>query len=333
MNVKKCFMIKKYIRLWKLKIPRNFFIFFIILAITSVVWVLNSLNNEYSTTIDIPIDYNFPNNLANSTDLPSKFSVTIKGFGYNILKTNFINRFSKYIFDFSSLKSYLKNNNKNNQYILETNKIRKVVQSSYFNDLVSIENIKPDTIFFKLTKVTEKIVKIKINANIKTKEQYVVFGQYEIKPDKIKIYGAKEILDSLDYVESEYFELNDVYQSKTIELPLKEIKGVKFQYKSVEVKFQVEEYTEIQIDKDIILLNVPDSLVLNIMPQKCFVRYKVPLRFVSIVNTNSINLYVDYKKIDPIGSKIEVEHDSLPSHIIGISVIPEYVDYFIENKN
>lgn len=325
-------MIKKYIRLWKIKIPRNLIVFCVILSITSIVWVLNALNNEYSTTIDIPIEYNFPNNFVNTTELPSRFSVTIKGLGYNILKSNFINRFSTYTFDYQDIKVYLKNDNKNSQYILETNKIRKIVQKNYFSNIVTIETIRPDTIFLKLISVSEKIVDIKINANIKTKEQFVVYGKYVVKPDKIKIYGAKEIIDTIDYIETEYIELNDVSESQTISMHLNNIKGVKLEFKSVEVKFFVEEYTELQTDKEIRVLNVPDSIVLHILPQKCFVKYKVPLKYISTVNTKTINIFVDYKKIDPVGSKIEVDHDSLPSNILSISVIPDYVDYFIESK-
>lgn len=334
LNVKKNNMTqrKKYYEILKIKIPRNLITFLIFVFITLILWFLNSLNSEYSTNIDVPVQYTMPNKNVNATDLPQTFNVSVRGFGYNILKFELKNTFSTFQIDLGKVTYKIKRNQDTNTFFIETSQLKRAIQNYFFNDLLAVENIKPDTIYFKLSALTKKLVTVKLDAQITTQNQFIVIGENIISPSNINVSGPKHILDTLKYIYTKPVVLKDLNESVTTDVELKQVEGLFYSKNKVKLTVNVKEYTELRYSSAIDMLNVPDTVNLVLIPNKVTVICKVPIDKVDSINDNSFKAFVDYTKIESMGSKVRVEMSSSSPFVIELAASPEFVDYLIEKK-
>ncbi|HNY14864.1 MAG TPA: hypothetical protein PKI12_04950 [Bacteroidales bacterium] len=130
-----------------LRINRNILIFTFFLVLTFVLWYLNSLSKELDTTISYPVVYtNLPGGETASASLPSRLDITLKGYGYSILRLKLTGSGHPVEVDFAEAGIYRDTaHNQGNYYIVTAPLINK------FNVQMPtdcrIMSVKPDTLF------------------------------------------------------------------------------------------------------------------------------------------------------------------------------------------
>src|SRR6056297_2580181 len=76
-----------YARLKKFFYSKRIGIFLFFLFISSILWVLNELDNEYSTRVSYPIHFtDFPEKKVHVGEVPSSISLKVKGKGFKLLE-------------------------------------------------------------------------------------------------------------------------------------------------------------------------------------------------------------------------------------------------------
>ena len=176
--------------------------FFVFLAATF--WFIRSLGEEYESSIDYPVRYiNFPENKVLVGEVPYKLHLTVRAKGFSIFR-------SKLNLDLVPLRfnvsSFSLNSKGVDNFFVVTETVKDVL-SAELKDM-TILDIKPDTLFFKLTGIAVKKVPVKPVLALHNKffqQQFMLNGKIELNPDSIIISGPAIMVDSINHVNTEPF--------------------------------------------------------------------------------------------------------------------------------
>ena len=317
----------------KIKINKNLSVFSFFVLFATIIWFLNELNQEYDTEISLPVTYyNMPVNKANISNLPEKFVVFVTAYGYDIIKYQLKKTFIPTKIDVqSSLFIKLYDNDTNHYYILTREFIGQIEKQ--LNDKMTIKRVKPDTLYFHFTKFASKKVPVVINSSIIPKNQYILKGDIEISPDSIVISGPLAIIDTIESIETDYFELNSIYDNTIYEASIEELQHIKISPQIVNLHIDIEEYTEMRFDIPIEITNVPDSVYFHLFPNSVTVVSKVGFSNYDKIHGSDFKIIVDYYSIfKNEDSKLKTKLINSPEGIYEFYYTPEYVEYIIEKK-
>lgn len=317
----------------KIKISKNLGIFLIFVLFATIIWFLNTLNKEYNTDIKLPvIYYNMPQDKVNISNLPEEFTVSIKAYGYDILKYQLKKNFIPTKLDIGSYKFNPLLKNDTNKYYLLSNELINQVENE-FNGKMKVEYIKPDTLYFNFTEFSTKKVPVIVNADIIPKSQYIFKGDIEIEPDSVTIKGPLAIIDTIQSVKTNFFELKALSENTIYKAPISEIEYTEISPSSVDLYVNIEEYTEVRFKIPIEKENVADSVYLHLFPNYVNIVCKVGLSNYDNLKASDFKVIVDYYSIfEKEGGKLYTQLISYPKAVYNFYYTPEFVDYIIEKK-
>ena len=271
----------------------NVFVIFLILAISS------SLVGKLTSTYDKDILFKLV-----LTDLPkdrviydkSHDSVMLKvrGYGFNL---------AKYYFETPSLNISVKKLKETNNTFLWNQKENFNDTKLSFDSSIELLNISDDSLLFYYDQYISQNKKIKPNVSIEYKSGYDSFKSFSTTNDYVTILGPKDILDKIDYIDTELVRLNNVDYDIKIDLNLLKppYENLKFDFSSIEYELEVDQYTEEIISIPVTILANTD-LKYNFYPKELSVKY-----FISVEN---------YTKTTPIDFRIECVFDKNESTLV-----------------
>lgn len=316
--------IRKLINAEKGKIKKNYitFIFFIIIA--AFMWLINALNKDYIAELSYDVKFiNTNDKIIVVSKFPKQIIMTVKTDGFTILKNNLNLNPLPLIIDVN--KTFKKSKNK---LYFVTNSKRNIFKKINKNNNINIIDIYPDTIFADYTKNISKKFKIYPNVSYKLKQQYFI-SKVIISPDSLTVTGPKIILDTLSRVESEYLNIGTVDKNIKRNLKIKSVKNLSFDIKRVNIKLVIKKFTESKIKIPIDIINLPDSININLIPNNINISYNVALNDFKYVKANDFKIVFDYKKINNNSSFSKIDLVKYPSYIKNIQVSPQQVKYII----
>lgn len=316
--------IRKLINAEKGKIKKNYitFIFFIIIA--AFMWLINALNKDYIAELSYDVKFiNTNDKIIVVSKFPKKIIMTVKTDGFTILKNNLNLNPLPLIIDVN--KTFKKSKNK---LYFVTNSKRNIFKKINKNNNINIIDIYPDTIFADYTKNISKKFKIYPNVSYKLKQQYFI-SKVIISPDSLTVTGPKIILDTLSRVESEYLNIGTIDKNIKRNLKIKSVKNLSFDIKRVNINLVIKKFTESKIKIPIDIINLPDSININLIPNNINISYNVALNDFKYVKANDFKIVFDYKKINNNSSFSKIDLVKYPSYIKNIQVSPQQVKYII----
>lgn len=316
-------------QLKNIKVSKKLLTFSFFLVLSSVFWVLNALDKEYTTTVKFPIVfYNFPENKTLINNIHRKIDVKITAYGYDIIgKIKSTNKILKVNFKKFALTKNKKSDT-NSYYILTGVFQKKINEILGANS--KILNIYPDSLNFTLANITSRKVTIKPNIKLNLGKMFMQTDEVKVIPSEVKISGFKSQLDTIKYVETELLETANLSDSVNLSLKLKSIEGVKFSFENVKVSIPVEKFTEKSVKAGVNILNLPDSLKMILFPKKVKIRFKVGLRIYNKITAADFKINVSYKNTN--SKKMKISIVEMPDNIKITAIFPEYIDYIIEKN-
>lgn len=321
---------RKIIKRFKSK---NLRIFLIFVFASSILWFFNKLNQEFVSQLEIPVTYiNFPPNRSNVSQLPQNFVASVKANGYDLLKFEFKKQFSQVAIDLSQVDYvYSKNNDSSSAYVM-TYKFKDEIEMQ-LKGKITIEQIKPDTLYFLFSKLVSKYVPIVPKIEITPEDQFFVKTKASVAPDSIKITGPKIILDTIENIKTQFTRFKKLNKNLKSSVNLLIPSGVISNISKVNVFAEIEQFTEINFKLNIQTFNVPDSMVMKLYPNSVLVSCKVGVSNYKKVDADMFEVVVDYNSIfERKDNKLPVKIISYPSNIYSFSCNPEFVDYVMEKK-
>ena len=271
----------------------NVFVIFLILAIVSS--LVGKLTSTYDKNILFKLVLtDLPKNKVIYDKSHDSVMLMVRGYGFNL---------AKYYFETPNLNISVKK-------LKETNNTFLWNQKENFNDVklsfdssIELLTISEDSLFFYYDQYVSQNKKIIPNISIDYKSGYDSFKPFSISNEFVTILGPKDILDEIDYIDTELVRLNNVNSDIKIDLNLLKppYENLSFDFSSVIFEQEVEQYTEEVITIPVNVLGNTDFKY-NFFPKELSVKY-----FISIDN---------YKKTSPLDFRIECIFDQNKSTIV-----------------
>ncbi|WP_431166984.1 hypothetical protein [Tenacibaculum halocynthiae] len=301
-------------------IPKSFIGF---LIASLFFWLLINLSKEYTTEASFLVNYkNLELNKIMLNSPEENIIINIKGSGFKLITT----RFSKKIItlDLKRLQKKLGEN-----YFLLTKNHNAEIQKQLKSGIKLI-SIQKDSIQFKINQLSSKKVPIKANLNITFKKGFDLNTPLKIAPDSILLSGTKKSLETINVIYTEKKDLINISESTTKELNLIIPEKIRVKNNNVSVNFDVDKFTEGEIEVPITIKNSPKKESINIFPKTVIITYKVGLKNFNRINTNSFNVSCDYKLTQKNNLTYLVPHLNVKTNLVSsVRMIPNKIDFLI----
>jgi YbbR domain-containing protein len=307
---------------------RRVITFLICLLISVFFWSLMTLAKEYTITVRFPVNYvNLPTDKVISNDLPETVDIEIKAKGFNLLAYKFSQRHETVDIDINDARPL---NNKNVYYLLSNSRTDKI--TAQFSNDIHVMNISPDTMFINFNKKVSKLVPVKYHLSLLFNKQYNLTDSISIQPQYITVAAEAEVINKIDFVETQSMTLKNISNSTTIKLPIikiPEFKHVEFSTMSVKATINVTKYTETSLDLPVEIENLPPAYSFKAFPDKVGVRFNVAFKNYDKIAPSDFRAIVDFKKIDRESNKLKVQLVKQPAGIRNVKLVTEKVEYII----
>jgi hypothetical protein len=145
-------------QLKRMKINRKTLIFGLFLAISTVLWLLNALNKEYTHTISYPVVFkNLPDDLQAEKKLPARLRLEVYGHGYDILSYKIDHSKPPVIVD---LHKHPPQKISEDHYFI-TGRQLKPLANARIKGKLKLNSVKPDSLHLYVSKVISRKLPIK----------------------------------------------------------------------------------------------------------------------------------------------------------------------------
>ena len=303
---------------------REFLIFLFFFLIAGGFWLLQTLNNDYEAEFSIPVRVkDLPNNVVLTSEPPSELRVRVKDKGTVLLNYMLGKSF------FPVNLSFLDYKGKNNHVKIYASDFEKKILSQ-LNVSSKILSIKPDTLEYIYSEGKSKLVPVRLQGKVTAGLQYYVSDTI-CNPDSVLVYAPEGILDTITTAYTQKINLENISDTTRQRISLAPLRGVKFVPSSVEATFPVDIYTEKTVEVPLHGINFPADKALRAFPSKVQITFQVGLKRFRSIKADDFVINVSYEELLKLGSdKYTVKLKSFPNGINQIRIVPEQVDFLIE---
>jgi len=299
--------------------------YFVFLLISFLFWFLTIMSKEYETSVTIPISFiNIPENMKLVNTPDNELDVKVKSHGFYLLSNN-IFKYKKLTISIQDLKERNKKGLIQKQWIT-----KKKYRSLYnlFSSDIKILSASPDTIKFNLKQKESKKVAVQFNGDIQFSSQFRLKNEVELFPDSILVYGTKQALSNLSFVETENINFSSIEEDVKQKVSLEDLDGLNFSKDQIEVSFVVEKFTEKALELPVNPINVPPGYKIKFYPPKVEVITTVSFADYDKITPSMFFVEVDASELNE-RKKLEVNLSSKPSFVDVIRIKPRRIEFLL----
>ncbi len=311
------------------KLNKKLITFFMCILLAMFFWLLMNLSKDYTITVSFPARYtHLPQDKVLANRLPEHIDMEITARGFNLLFYKLKNNVNEVAIDLKDAKPLI---SKNHYYLLTNSRLDKI--KAQISSTIRIVRILPDTIFLNYNKKISKRVPVKSNCSFGFDNQFQLVDTVTLLPSMVEVSGAADLIDEISEVETESLVLKNINKSQTVNVAVlknKELELVEIKPSKIQLRINVQKYTEASIDLPIEVENLPAGYVLKTFPDKVQVKYNVAFNDYDKINASLFKAVVDYSKIDPASDHAKVVLVKYPSIARAMKINPEKVEYIIK---
>jgi hypothetical protein len=323
----------KLLFLTKVKIFLRFFpwkkvlTFFFFLLVAFGFWLLQYLQQQFEIDLSIPLQYeNRSAEVVSNDPLPTEIKLRVLDKGTVLLNYSFtkkLNPIKINLIDTLSSRSSVTISSE----FLEKEITGRLSAStrllSYFPHSFTIDYLP----------VMKKEVPVRINGSITFASGYMFADSLHIAPERIVVYGNKNILDTLTAVSTEPVTI------KKLDKPFKKTARLLLpttlvsNQKQVVLSGNVERFTEKKVTVPIHCTNLPENYIVHFFPSKANILCRTTLSNYGSLQPDDFVLQVDYNQL--VLSKKSLFPLTLsmkPDRLMHFTISPEQVEFLIEKK-
>jgi len=316
-----------------IKFNQNILIFGFFLIISFLFWFFNSLSNEYDTELTIPIEYTHISDNKLVPDAQSnELKVKITAIGYKIVNYK-TSSFDSVIVDLNRFKPKLVLGLTNRKYYILTQRVKEQLVNSLGSE-VKLNVITPDTLFFVVDELISKKLPVRRNFDMVFKKQFLLKNNIVIKPDSITVKGVKSMLDTINELQTAFYKFTDLDGEHNFELGLIKIPGLDYLSKTVNCRIEAEEFTEQNFELPVEVINAPEKIQIKIFPTNAKISANIGFSRYRSIYKDQFRLIVDFKEAgESEVSRLRIKVAKSPDNISAVRIIPQSVEYIIENND
>lgn len=317
-----CQLSKDTLRL--IKPSRELFTYMFFLALSGVIWLAVSLNEEYEREVDIPVLIaNVPENIAFDEGTEDTIRAIIRDKGFALISHAYMRDIAPIQFEFKSFRK------KNGHLVVANPDLHRIIGQS-ISGTATIVSVKPEKLDYTYSECVSRVVPVRLAGKIEPAENYYL-SQTLINPANVTIYLSRTMADSVKFVTTEDLEITNLSDTITVDARLKPIKGVNIHKKTVKVSLYADILTEEEVDVPITAINVPAGVSLRFFPQRVRVKFVVGVSMLKNINTSEFVVQADYNQIVPGSEKCTIAIVQKPGGVVKADTEISKVDYLIEN--
>ena len=271
------------------------------ICLATLLWIFVISENVYLMVVDMPVEArNLPAQHALKEEVPEYAKVRLRGTGRSLFKTILLSRFIpgfKLVLDLERISEEY-------DFILNDYFERypqKVSIPSNF-DVTYVEVIYPKSIHISLDEYKEKTVSVVQKIKIKTAPGYAIVGKAIISPNKVKIAGSRNIVETISFVETISDTIINSNSPISINLSLKSERGELLEYtpKVVSFKQSIQSISERIISEiPVQILNVKSDVQAFVSPQTVSLTVIGGSDFISNLKPENLIISVDFNDWNP----------------------------------
>ncbi|MGD9976664.1 MAG: CdaR family protein [Bacteroidales bacterium] len=314
----------------KARINKKLTVFLFFFAVSIILWFLIKLSHEYTTAINFPVQLvNPPKGKIVAGVPPRTIQCKVKAYGYTLLRYKLFALMGPLRIN---LKSVQKQKGSDSEYfILTGDKFESFI--SQLNQDVVLLNVQPDTLFFSMTSVVDKVVPVKPELNVTFANQFMQSGTIKVSPENITVTGPKSVVDTVSEVKTKPLTLNMLAERTKVKVPLLPIPQLTYSYNDISVEIPVEKFTEITLEVPIVPRNIPENLEAILLPEKVTLKCNIIISKYFSLKPNYFRAICDFSDTDAIANgRVRVTIDEYPSYVGRIDYQPKFVDFIIKQK-
>ncbi len=311
---------------------RNVIIFLAFLVISTGFWFLNALRKDYTATLNYPVKFvNIPENKMLPDDLKNKISLKVRAGGFVILRYQLGNTFLPLTFDVSDMKPWASGDKTGVYTVTKDGHNRIVGQLSQGMELIDIE---PDTLYVPFVEKGTAVVPVRIQTQLSFEKQFLQAGPVLLEPDSIEIFGPKQIIDTLEFIEARPLIYENLADTVSTMVGLNLPPQINSSVRRVVATVPVEPFTELNVSVPLRINGLPDSLRIKTFPSEISISFRVGISKYEKTDRSMFRAVVDLDQVfkEDRPDRLKVRLERFPDHVESLSFSPIFVEYLLEKK-
>lgn len=304
------------------------FMFFVLLS--ALFWLIQTLNETFDMQMRFPLQLEkVPENVVITSDIPADVDVTVRDKGTALLKYVFTTVVQPVVVNF--------NDHDDGSLFGHVILTHPELMPQISDDLLSTTNvveIRPDTIEYFYSRGGSKRMAVLPRGRITTDALYYLAG-VTCNPDSVTVWAPSDMLDTMTAVTTSPLNLDRLTETRTLSAQLTTLRGMKTDPTEVMVTAEVDMFTEKSVSVPIIGTNFPAGYSLRTFPGVVTVRFRVGAKDYKKITAENFVITATYEElIDlPRNAKLWLKLRSLPEGVSQVHIVPEEVDFLIEQAN
>ncbi len=303
---------------------KNIFILINTFVFSALLWIYVNLNLTYTYEISVPLSVRASKSQGVSNELPATLDVVLKGKGWSLVKIILTEKLQYYL----DLTSYKKD--------VKVDLMQNTADALGLPADVNVINISPGYIDVSFDNIITKLVKVKNNTTVQTREGFTVIGGAVLKPDSVKLTGAGSLLAKIKFLQTEFIVFKDINTNISRDVRIIDSLGNQIKVEPVEinVSYKVELSAEKTFeDIDVNVFGIPADKEVLIIPPKISITLRGGVEELSKLNSKDLNIGINYSQIES-DDKGEIEPTIEISDLFTlIKAQPQRFQYIIKNKS
>lgn len=303
---------------------KQFLIFLFFLALSSVFWIFQTLNETYEEDFQVPLELrNVPSNVVITTDLPENLHILLRDKGSQLLAYRYTRQFKPVVVDYNTYS------NPSGHVSILGNELQRQIAAQLLPGTQML-GLKPDTLDFYYNFGQFKRVPIRPLGEVRAGRLYSL-AKTVYSEDSITVYASREQLDTITAAYLQPFNLRNLTDTTHVKSNFVKVKGAKFVPAQIGVTFCIDRLVEKTIQVPVQQVNFPASKQLRTFPATVKVTFQVGMGLYRKITSENFVLVVNYE--DLLKNKSTYCHLSLktiPEGVSHVRISPQDVEYVIE---
>lgn len=306
---------------------REFLTFFFFFILSSLFWLMMTLNENYEKEICVPVRLtNVPRNVVVTTEIEDSLRVTVRDKGYALAAYLYGEKPKPININFNTYS-----NRQTGYGMVPAQDILKMV-SQRFTGASKVVQVKPDRLDFYFNYGLSRRLPVRMAGYVVPNKSFYL-ARTQFWPDAVTVYASKRVLDSLHFVKTVPISIVNFNDTVIQTVALEKIKGAKIVPSSVRIGLFPDILTEESIDVPVTAVNMPDGKVLRTFPQKVKVNFTVGASMFRSITADQFSVIVDYNEIVQHPSdKCAIHLNGFPRGVKNARMQVAQVDYLIEQQ-
>lgn len=182
-----------------------------------------------------------------------------------------------------------------------------------------------------LDHIDYKEVPIFVNTKINLQRGYRIKDSIELIPNKVKVSAPSMTLDSINFIETELWDLKNIFKSQEKDLKLKKpnYEKLDLELDYVYAKLAIGEFTQKSFQIPVQLINKPSDVSLMLIPEKVHVVFEIDIDYYNSISEFDFEVICDYNKRNESTGQLYTELRVQDTRAKDVRISESSIDYLI----